>query len=88
MKIDWWNHLGPAIRIIHNHQGCGAPYRFLRYQTNILNWRIKRGHEIGTDHTQMILTLSLPRTLQITLHLAQEEIDVKWTELVLNYESG
>ena len=28
------------------------------YQSNILNWRMQRGPEIGTDHTPIILTIS------------------------------
>ena len=28
------------------------------YQSNIFNWRIQRGPEIGTDHTPIILAIS------------------------------
>ena len=58
MEIDRWNHLGSDFKIFHNHQGNGTPDNVVGYQSNILNWRMQRGHEIGTDYTPIILTIS------------------------------
>ena len=58
MEIDGWNHLGPDFKTFHNHQGSGTLDKIMGYQSNILNWRIQRGPEIGTDHTPIILTIS------------------------------
>ena len=34
------------------------PDKFMGYQSNIFNWRIQRGPEIGTGHTPLIRTIS------------------------------
>ena len=58
MEIDRGNHLGQDFKTFHNHQGSGIPDKVMGYQSNILNYRIQRGLEIGTDHTPIILTIS------------------------------
>ena len=58
MKIDKLNYLSPDFKTFLNHQGSETPDKFMGYQSNILNWRIQRGPEIGTDHTAIILTIS------------------------------
>ena len=48
----------PDFKTFHNYQGSGTPDKVMEYQSNILNRRIQRGPEIGTDHTPIILTIS------------------------------
>ena len=57
MEIDEWNHLGPDFKTFHNQLESGTPDKVMEYQWNVLNWRIQRGPEIGTDHTPIMLTL-------------------------------
>ena len=58
MKIGGLNYMGPDFKTFHNHQGSGTLDKVMGYQSNILNWRIKRGPEIVTGHTSIILTIS------------------------------
>ena len=58
MEIVGWNYLGSDFKTFHNYQGSGTPDKIMRHQSNILNCRIQRGHEIGTDHARIILIIS------------------------------
>ena len=42
------NHLGSDFKTFYNQQGSRTLDKFMVYKSNILNWRIQRGLEIGT----------------------------------------
>ena len=58
MEIDRWNLIGPDFKTFRNHKDSGTPDKVMGYQSNILNWMIKAGPEIRTDHTPIILTIT------------------------------